>query len=71
MCAEVKMKPKGKVAVITGAGRGIGRATAKVRGMLHPLERAARLAVFLSSDASSGITGEIGTEAFYRNFREK
>jgi NAD(P)-dependent dehydrogenase (short-subunit alcohol dehydrogenase family) len=38
----------------------------KDRGELRPPEEVARLAVFLASSESDGITGEIGTEAHYR-----
>jgi NAD(P)-dependent dehydrogenase (short-subunit alcohol dehydrogenase family) len=40
----------------------------KESGRLKPPERVARLAVFLASDESNVITGEIGTENHYRQF---
>jgi NAD(P)-dependent dehydrogenase (short-subunit alcohol dehydrogenase family) len=38
----------------------------KEKGVLKPPERIARLAVFLASSESDGITGETGTESEYR-----
>jgi NAD(P)-dependent dehydrogenase (short-subunit alcohol dehydrogenase family) len=56
------MKLAGNVAVITGAGRGRGRFLAlKQSGGLKPPEKVDRLAVFLASDESGTMTGEIGT----------
>ncbi len=40
----------------------------KDQGLLKPPEKVARLAVFLASSASDGLTGHIGTESYYRRF---
>ena len=40
----------------------------KDQGLLKPPEQVARLAVFLASSASDGLTGHIGTESYYKRF---
>jgi hypothetical protein len=54
---------EGKVALVTGAGSGIGEAVARELAALHPVQRlgtseeVAALIVFLASDHASFITG--------------
>ena len=43
----------------------------KKRGTLKPPEKVAHLAIFLASGESDSVTGEIGTEDFYKRFGYK
>ena len=61
---EKGMRLKGKVAIITGAGRGLGRAISMTMSR-EGARVITLLAVFLASSDSDHLTGYIGTLTDY------